>query len=129
MHTKMFLSFSTLVCCSCGTFHLVGPQLISSLYACLLLEVFMANAVSQAGDADSSRAPGLNPLFPGVFEYPPWYSIVCATVTMHGFFCIFRLQTFVTSVSLRLNLTPFWKFNDRSRTPFCSRNTPFEYGI
>ena len=45
----------------------------------------MAGAASQAGDADSSRAPGLTS---GVRECPPWCSTVGATVTVHQFFCI-----------------------------------------
>ena len=48
----------------------------------------MAGAASQAGDADSSRAPGLISGLQGVHECPPWCSIVGATVTVHRFFCI-----------------------------------------
>ena len=48
----------------------------------------MAGVASQAGEADSSRAPGLNLWFAGVRECPPWCSIVGATVTVHQFFCI-----------------------------------------
>ena len=49
----------------------------------------MVGAASQAGDADSSRAPGLT-WFAGVRECPPWCSIVGATVTVHQFFCILQ---------------------------------------
>ena len=48
----------------------------------------MAGVASQAGDADSSRAPGLTSGLQEVREYPPWCSIVGATVTVHQFFCI-----------------------------------------
>ena len=48
----------------------------------------MAGAASQAGDADSSRAPGLTS---GLRECPPWFSIAWATVTVHQFFCILHV--------------------------------------
>ena len=48
----------------------------------------MAGAASQAGDAYSSRAPGLTSDLQGVRECPPRCSIVGATVTVHQFFCI-----------------------------------------
>ena len=57
-------------------------------YLLLDLRAFMAGVASQAGDADSSRAPGLTSGFAGVRECPPWCSIVGATVTVHQFFCI-----------------------------------------
>ena len=45
----------------------VGPHPVSSLhtYPLLCRGVFMAGAANQAGDADSSRAPGLNSGFQG----------------------------------------------------------------
>ena len=54
----------------------------------------MAGAASQAGDADSSRAPGL---FSGLLshECPPWCSIVGATVTVRHFFCILHLAVLI----------------------------------
>ena len=68
----------------------VGPHPVSSLhiYTFVVLRAFMAGAASQAGDADSSRAPGLTSGLQGSFECPPWCSIVGATVTVHQFFCI-----------------------------------------
>ena len=53
----------------------------------------MAGAASQAGDADSSRAPGpwSHLWFAGVRECPPWCSIVGDTVTVHLFFFILHL--------------------------------------
>ena len=41
----------------------VGPHPVSSLhlYTFVVSRAFMAGAASQAGDADSSRAPGLTP--------------------------------------------------------------------
>ena len=48
----------------------------------------MAGAASQAGDADSSRAPGLTSGLQGSMNVKPWCSIVGATVTVHQFFCI-----------------------------------------
>ena len=50
-----------------------------------------AGAASQAGDADSSLAHGLG-LCLGVYEYPPWYTVVCATVTVHQFFRTLHLH-------------------------------------
>ena len=48
----------------------------------------MAGAASQAGDADSSRAPGLTSGLQGsVNVHRGAYSIVSATVTVHQFFC------------------------------------------
>ena len=52
---------------------------------------FMAGAASQAGDADSSRAPGLTSGLQGSVNVHPWCSIVGATVTVHQFFCILHL--------------------------------------
>ena len=52
----------------------------------------MAGVASQAGDADSSRAPGLTSGLQGVRECPPWYSIAGATVTVHQFFCILNYE-------------------------------------
>ena len=67
----------------------IGPHPVSSLhiYTFVVLRAFMAGAASQAGDADSSRAPGLI-WFAGVHGCPPWCSIVGSTVTVHQFFCI-----------------------------------------
>ena len=47
--------------------HSVGPHPVSSLYiyTFVVSRAFMAGAASQAGDADSSRAPGLNSGFQG----------------------------------------------------------------
>ena len=57
----------------------VGPHPVSSLriYSFVMSRAFMA---SQAGDADSSRAP--------------WCSIVGATVTVHQLFCILHSNLF-----------------------------------
>ena len=48
------------VTCGCDTFYLF-PHPVSSLriYAFVVSRAFMAGAASQAGDADSSQAPGL----------------------------------------------------------------------
>ena len=51
----------------------------------------MAGAASQAGDAYSSRAPGLTSGLQGSVNVP-WCSIVGATVTVHQFFCISHLR-------------------------------------
>ena len=51
----------------------------------------MAGAASQAGDADSSRAPGLTSGLQGSVNCTPWCSIVGAIVTVHQFFCILHL--------------------------------------
>ena len=50
---------------------------------------FMAGTASQAGDADSSRAPGLTSCLQ--VHRPPWCSIVGA-VKVHQFFCIFVID-------------------------------------
>ena len=47
----------------------------------------MAGAASQAGDADSSRAPGLTSGLQGSVNVS-WSSIIGATVTVHQFSCI-----------------------------------------
>ena len=69
----------------------VGPHPVSSLhiYTFVVSRAFMTGAASQAGDADSSRAPG-HLCFPGVRECPAWCYIVGATVTVHQFFGILR---------------------------------------
>ena len=50
-----------LVCCGCDTSYIVSVhiQCQASIYTLSLSRAFMAGAASQAGDADSSRAPGL----------------------------------------------------------------------
>ena len=49
------------MCCGCDTSYSVSPHPVSSLhtYTFVVSRAFMAGAASQAGDADSSRAPGL----------------------------------------------------------------------
>ena len=50
------------VCCGCDTsYYSIGPHPVSSfhIYTFVVSRVFMADAASQAGDADSSRSPGL----------------------------------------------------------------------
>ena len=44
------------MCCGCDTFYIVKPPYIPIVASW----AFMAGAAGQAGDADSSRAPGLN---------------------------------------------------------------------
>ena len=51
----------------------------------------MAGAANQAGDADSSRAPGLTSRLQGSVNVQPWCSIVGSTVTVHQFFCILHI--------------------------------------
>ena len=50
-----------LVCCGCDTSYNVGPHPVSNLhiYTFVVSREFMASAASQAGDADTSRAPVL----------------------------------------------------------------------
>ena len=64
----------------------VRPHPMSSLhiYAFVVSRAFMTGAASQAGDADSSRAPGLTSGLQGSVNA----SIVGATVTVHQFVCI-----------------------------------------
>ena len=52
----------------------------------------MAGAASQAGDADSSRAPGLTSGLQGSVNVHLGASIVGATVTVHQFFLYFTLH-------------------------------------
>ena len=68
----------------------VGPHPVSILhiYTFVVLRALMADAASQAGDADSSRGTWSYLWFAGVRECPSWCSIVGATVTVHQFFCI-----------------------------------------
>ena len=50
-----------LVCCGCDTsLYSDGPHAVSNfhIYTFVLSRAFMADAASQAGDADSSRSPG-----------------------------------------------------------------------
>ena len=71
----------------------VGPHPVSSLhiYTFVMSRAFMADAASQAGDADSSRASGLTSCL-RVRQCPPWCSIVGVTVTVHQFFCILHVS-------------------------------------
>ena len=50
-----------LVCCGCDTSYIVSVhiQCPASISTLSLMRVYMADAASQEGDADSSRAPGL----------------------------------------------------------------------
>ena len=75
----------------------VGPSPVSSLhiYTFVVSQAFIAGVASQAGDADSSRAPGLTSgLQAGVRECPLWCSIVSATVILHQLFCILHYSSY-----------------------------------
>ena len=76
-----------LVCCGCDTSYIVSVNPVPSLNTFVVSQAFMADAASQAGDADSSRAPGLTSGLQGSVN-EPWCSIVGATMTVHRFFCI-----------------------------------------
>ena len=73
-----------LVCCGCDTSYIVSVhiQCLATIYTFVVSRTFMVGAASQAGDADSSRAPGPT----------SWCSIVGATVTVHQFFCILHWE-------------------------------------
>ena len=58
------------------------------IYSFVVSRAFMAGAASQAGDADSSWAPGLTSGLQGSVNVHRGVSIVGATVTVHQFFCI-----------------------------------------
>ena len=69
----------------------VGTHPVSSLhiYTFVVSRAFMAGAASQAGDADSSRAPGLTSGLQGsVNVHRCAQSIVGATVRVRQFFCV-----------------------------------------
>ena len=51
----------------------------------------MAGAASQAGDADSSRAPGLTSGLQGSVNVHRGALFFGATVTVHQFFCILHI--------------------------------------
>ena len=51
-----------MVCCGCDTSYIVSVHIRCQglhIYPFVVSRAFMAGAASQAGDADSSRAPGL----------------------------------------------------------------------
>ena len=73
----------------------------------------MAGAASQAGDADSSRAPGLTSGMQGSVNVP-WSSNVGATVTVHQFFCI--LHSCHTCSLCRVELVLVVQFPARGST-------------
>ena len=62
-------------------------------------------AASQAGDADSSRVPGLTS---GLRECPPWCSIVGATVTVHPFFCILHFNVLIYLLNYHFLFVGCW---------------------
>ena len=69
----------------------VGPHQMSSLhiYTFVVSRAFMAGASSQAGDADSSRAPGLTSGLQGTLNvHRGALLFVPHAVTVHQFFCI-----------------------------------------
>ena len=70
----------------------VSPHPFSSLhiYTFVVSRAFMAVAASQAGDADSSRAPGLTSGLQGSVNVHRG-ALVGATVTVHQFVCIFHI--------------------------------------
>ena len=62
------------MCCGCDTSYIVSVHiqyLAYIIYTIVVSQAFMAGAASQAGDADSSRAPGLTSDCRG-----PWMSTV-----------------------------------------------------
>ena len=64
----------------------------------------MAGVASQAGDADSSRAPGITSGLQGsVNVHRGGCYIVGATVTVHQFFCILLTRTKENADAKRLN--------------------------
>ena len=74
---------------------------------CNLSEAFMAGAASHAGDADSSRAPGLTSALQGsVNVHRGVLLIVGATVTVHQFFCI--LHFFKNKCFEKDTISIFW---------------------
>ena len=60
LHRNCYYAFF-LVCCGCDTSYIVAVhiQCRGSTYTSVVSRAFMVGAASQAGDADSSRAPGL----------------------------------------------------------------------
>ena len=52
----------------------------------------MAGAASQAGDADSSQAPGLTSGLQGSVNVHRVALLMGATVTVHQFFCILHYE-------------------------------------
>ena len=68
----------------------VGPHPVLSLniYTFVVSWAFMAGAASQAGDADSSRAPGLTPGLQGSVNV---HRGALLLVTVHQLFCILQL--------------------------------------
>ena len=88
----------------------VGPHPVSSLhiYTFVVSRAFMAGATSQAGHADSSRAPCLTSGLQGSVNVhcgALFCSIVGATVTVHQFFCILHSFVFYISVIVILHIS------------------------
>ena len=80
--------------CGCDTSYIVSVHIQCQgsiyMYTFVVLWAFMAGAASQAGNADSSREPGLTSGLQGSVNVHRWCFIVGATVTVHPFFCIFH---------------------------------------
>ena len=93
----------------------VGPHPVPSLhiYTFVVSREFMAGAASQAGDADSSRAPGLTSDFQGsvnvhrgaLFLVPQWQ---CFSSFVFYFFCVLHCQVLV-DLHLRRRSTNTWR--------------------
>ena len=78
------------MCCGCDTSFIVSVhiQCQASIYSLSCVVRIHDGAASPEGDADSSRAPGLNSGSQGCVNVHKRCSIVGATVTVHQFFCI-----------------------------------------
>ena len=79
----------------------------------------MAGAASQAGDADSSQAPGLTSCLHGSVNVRRGALLSVATVTVHQFFCILHNDPWVKKdifYGFHLQLFGFYKTNSKLMT-------------
>ena len=101
----------------------VGPHPVSSLhiYTFVVSRAFMAGAASQAGDADSSRAPGLTSGLQGsvnvhrgtLLLVPQWRCISSFVFYIH--YKIFTLPVFSATINIRKILTFNFRWSDKRR--------------
>ena len=88
----------------------IGPHPVSSLhiYTFGVSRAFMADAASQAGDADSSRAPCLISGLQGSVNVHRGALLFGATVTVHQFFCILHDIFYINFITTNIAVINFY---------------------
>ena len=107
----------------------VGPHPVSSLhiYTFVVSRAFMAGAASQAGDADSSRAPGLTSALQGSVNVHSGALLLVPQWQCISSFCIFHInlsQTYTCATFTQRDMIAWLCLREKGRdlTQSCDKN-------